>query len=865
MAFALCTPGTLIIWRLWRVDPSAYEPPDMYDIQMRGILNSFLLNRVLTALTLCNRYVLALAAFLSLHAVVPVSAQDTIPRALQQRMGQRLAPAEILRRLRESGLTREQVRERLRQAGYDPTLADRYFDQLERGDTANAATTSNRLVQPVPLPSGSLIAGLRRIGVLLPGDSIVTDSLQARADSARARRRPVRDSLNPQIFGRELFSATTTQFQPMLQGPVDPDYRLGPGDEITLVVTGDVELIYDLVVAREGFIVIPSVGRVTVAGLTLEQTKARLNQRLAGVYSGIARGSTQFDLSVGELRRIMVWAIGEVEFPGSYPVTGGATVFNVLYLAGGPNTNGSFRSIQVKRGDRVVREVDLYDHLLRGDKSGDIRLEQGDVVFVPVLDRRVTIKGSVRRPAIFELKPNETLADVIRFSGGPEAEAAVERIQIDRILPPGQRTPGKERTLLETSMNALRTTAVPVEDGDVISIFTISSERRNRVTITGDVHTPGDFEWRAGMTALDLVNAAQGLLPSAYAQAAHVMRLNMRDSTRTLVPIVFDNPASRDYAGAVRLEDLDEIVVFSRSRLVNPQQVEIFGLVKEQGAYPFTRNMSVQDLVLQSGGFKEGALEQQAEVARRVRKNDDGDSLAVVYRAPLRIVLTDTTAQGTAPAFLLQPGDQVFIRQLPGYAPLSTVEVTGEVTYPGPYTVESKSERLSNLIRRAGGLTKEAYARGFRLFRDGKAVGIDLPRAMQRPGTADDIIIEPGDRLEIPEYDPLVLITGAVVFESKARFERNLDVEDYVRRAGGATEDGDKGRISVRYPNGELRTTERKLGIRRYPRVEPGSTIIVPRRATSSRTNWDQVLSRSLTVLSTFATLLIAYSAVKQE
>ena len=796
----------------------------------------------------------------------PASGQvrpDTISRQLRQQPGQRLAPSEILRRLRESGMTREQVRERLRQAGSDPSLADRYFDQLERADSAQGGV-SGRLVQTVPMPSGSLIDGLRRIGVLLPGDSIVpADSLGMRADSIRRLRRIARDSLDPQIFGKELFSATTTQFQPILEGPVDPDYKMGPDDQITLIVTGDVELMYELTVSREGYIVIPNVGQVQVAGRTLEQVKNLMNQRLARVYSGIRSGSTQFDLSMGRLRRNIVTIIGDVDIPGAYPVSGGATVFNALYLAGGPNRNGSYRSIQVRRANRVIGEVDLYDYLLSGDKSGDIRLDQGDVVFVPVLDRRVTIKGSVRRPGIFELKPNETLTDVLRFSGGVEAEAAVERIQIDRILPPGQRSPGKERTMRDVSVESLRTAVVPLEDGDVISVFTISSERRNRVTISGDVQRPGEFEWRPGMTALELVNNALGLLPSAYTQAAQIMRLNVRDSSRVLIPIVFDNPSSPDYAGAVRLADLDEVVVYSRTKLMNPQQVEIFGLVKQEGPFPYSANMSVLDLVLQAGGFREGALEQQAEVSRRVRTNDNGDSLAVVYRAPLRLVLSDTTAGAAVAPFLLQPGDQVFIRRLPGYAPLQTVEIMGQVTYPGFYTVQSKSERLSSLIRRAGGLTKEAYAPGFRLYRDGKSVGIQLARALERPNGTDDIIIEPGDRLEIPEYDPLVLVTGKVAFETKVRYARNFGVEDYVQRAGGVLEDGDERRISVRYPNGELRTTERKLGVRRHPRVEPGSTITVPERTVGPRTNWDQILSRTLTVLSTMATLMIAYATVK--
>lgn len=802
------------------------------------------------------------AVVLSFFTSQPASAQrDTIPpRTLQQI--QRLAPSEILRRLRESGLTREQVRERLRQAGYDPMLADRYFDQLERADTAAGRLPTNRITREVPMPTGSLIDGLRRIGVLLPGDTIVPADSVIR-DTIAPRRRLARDSLELQIFGKELFSATTTQFQPILEGPVDPDYRVGPGDQITLIVTGDVELIYDLTVTREGYLVIPTVGQIAVAGLTIEQLRNRLNTRLARVYSGVNTGTTQFDLSMGRLRRNLVWIIGEVDIPGSYQVSGGATVFNALYQAGGPNNNGSFRTIEVRRGNRVIQQVDLYDYLLRGDKGGDIRLEQGDVVFVPVLDRRVTLRGSVIRPAIYELKPNETLIDVLAFAGGVEAEAAVDRIQIDRILPPGQRQPGRDRVLRDISLEMLRGGGtVPLEDGDVISVFTITSARRNRVTISGDIHRPGEYEWRPGMTALELVTAAQGLLPSAYRQAAHVVRLDVTDSTTVMVPVTFEDPADPNHVSRVALADLDEVFVFSRTRLVNPEQVEIFGLVKNEGVYPFSQNMSVQDLVLRAGGFQEGALEQMAEVARRVRTNGT-DSLAVVYSAPLHLALSDTVNGVPAPAFILHPGDQVFIRRLPGFAPLRTIEINGEVTYPGLYTVESKQERVSSLIRRAGGVTREAYANGFRLFRDGKLVSVDLARALARPGGPEDMIVTPGDRLEVPKYDPLVLVTGAVAFETQVRWENGLDVEDYVRRAGGTLPAADESRIYVRYPNGALRTTQRTLGVRRYPQVQPGSTITVPQRSSAAGTDWDQIFTRTLAAISTLATLIVAYAAVK--
>ena len=810
-------------------------------------------------LCVSGRIALFAVLFVSVR-IDAASAQDTLQTLLRQR-GITVSAAEILQRLRESGLTREQIRSRLRQAGFDPNLADRYFDELAKPDSVTRGRSMTSLAQALPRPDGNLLQALSSIG-LLPPNSQLADSLVD-----RPLRRPQRDTLKdkePQIFGKELFAATTTEFQPLMSGPVDPDYRLGPDDEIRLIVTGDVEKGYDLVVTREGYIVIPEVGRVDVAGKTLEEAKRLMNSRLARVYSGIQTGATDFDLSMGRLRRNLVTIIGDVEIPGAYPVGGGATVFNALYQAGGPSDNGSFRAIDVRRGNQIIRQVDLYDYLLRGDKSSDIRLEQGDVIFVPVVLRQVTIAGNVRRPAIFELKPNETLADVLMFAGGVGADAALERIQIDRILPPGQRQPGLDRTIVDASIESLRGgNPVPLNDGDYITVFAISGERRNRITITGDVHYPGVYEYRRGMTAQQLIENAQGLLSTAYTPAAHIVRLNRADSTRSSVRVSLDDPNAPNHASRVQLSDLDELVIYGRPQLINLDSVQIFGLVKREGSYAYAAGMSVQDLVLQSGGFREGAQTTQAEVARRINNvTVRGDTQAVVFRVPLSLAINGDTPREVE-EFALAPGDQVFIRRQPGYVSLRTIEVLGEVVYPGNYTVEADDERISRVIRRAGGLTAQAYARGLQLIRNGKQVGVNLPAAMERPGGPNDLIIRAGDRLTIPFYDPLVLVTGAVAFESQVRYEPGLGVEEYLRRAGGTLPEADHDRISVRAPNGELRTTRELLSFNRYPQVEPGSVINVPVKPEGEGTNWDQILTRSLSLVSTLATLILAARAIQ--
>jgi polysaccharide biosynthesis/export protein len=798
----------------------------------------------------------------------PLLGQDRPPTANQdslRKLTQRLTPAqqEILRRIQESGMSKAQMKERLRAAGYDPNLVDQYYDLMSPDTTAAAARTS-RITQPLPRPSGNLVEALRRVGILAVGDSLPSDSIP-RDSLAQRRRRDDPESRVPQIFGRELFAAST-QFEAVVSGPVDPDYRFGPGDEITLLVTGDVEAAYDLQVTREGYVVVPDVGQVLVNGLTLDQLRARLNERLGRVYSGVQAGTTDVDLAVGRLRSKLVYVIGEAEVPGAYQVPGSATVFSALYRAGGPAENGSFRKIQVRRNNQIIRVVDLYDYLLKGDKGGDIRLEQGDVVFVPIVGPQVTVVGSVRRSAIFELIGNESLTDVMMFAGGVDAEAALERIQIDRILPPGQRQPGRERALIDVELQELRRgQSIALHDGDRVRVSSISDARRNRVAVTGDVQRPGDYEYRRGMTAGELIAAAQGLLPTAYTPAAHIVRLNPADSSTSLVRVTLADANASDHASRVTLEDTDELVVFSRARLANPRTIEILGHVKEPGTYTFSDGMTIQDLVLLAGGFKEGALEGQAEVARRVAANGIVDSLATVYRVALDMS-SSATARGSngAQDVGLQDGDQVFIRQLPGYEPLKTVEIAGEVIYPGPYTVGSRTERVSDIIKRAGGLTPEAYADGFRLYRDGIAVGIDLPKALKRPGSKDDLYLEPGDRMEVPRLDPTVLVTGAVQFESRVRYDNRLSVEDYITRAGGVADSGSVKRAVVRYPNGELRTARRFLWVRSFPDVEPGSTITVPKVNTSGP-DWGSIITRAVTILSTIATLVLTINAIENN
>lgn len=783
-----------------------------------------------------------------------------------------VSQADIMNRLRQSGISREQAKQRLAQLGYDPTLADVYFDQLDRnGGSAlpTDATFSQALsemglvTEGVPGQMGAAVSG----GTgpeYLTNPYFVPDTLPP-------------DSLR--IFGREVFARTRTQFDPILTGPIDPSYPLGPGDQIQLVLTGDVEAAYTLQVARDGYVVIPSVGQLDVAGLTLDELRNRLYDRLGRVYSGVRRGAsatTFFDVSLGRLRTSQVSVIGDVDRPGAYQVNATATVFHALQRAGGPTRLGTFRSVAVRRGAGTVATIDLYDYLLRGDASHDVRMNQGDIVFVPPAGAHVSVQGRVRRPAVYEVKPGEGVRDALLFAGGFEPDAHVQRVQIDRVLPPSERAPGKDRVLLDVDLAGLldpNAPQMPVLDGDEVRVFATLSERRNRVALTGGVFRPGLYEFRPGMTVWDLIDRADGLSEQAYRSIVHVIRPVPATGGEQLVRVSLEVDAQGRRVQDLALQDRDSVVVFATDSLVSPEYVTVEGMVKAPGRYRLAAGMTVEDLILAAGGFVEGANTADAEVARLNPSASRGDTIAVRTRVALAGAVPDPTTNSprggavaglpSASGFQLRHEDRVFVRRLPGFVTPQTVVVAGEVMYPGPYAIQRRDERLSSLLARAGGVTPEGYVPGARLLRDSVLVGIDLEAALDDPGRDEDVILQPGDQLIVPAYDGTVKVQGSVAFESRVIYRKGMDLGDYLSESGGPLPEADLGRISVLYPSGQRATVQRALWWRTYPRIEPGSTIIVPAKAVRGGTNWAGVITTSATALSALATLLLAINAVK--
>lgn len=861
--------------------------------------------------------------------------QDTeeLRRRAEQLLGRPLSDAEILRLLRQSGLAPDEVRDLLQQQGFPRGAADPYLSVLEGSEERVPQGTD-------PL---ALLRVLAELGArdTLPGPR----PLPRRITRLReARRDTAREPAGPPVFGREIFERATSQFLPPTTGPVPGDYRVGPGDELILVLTGDVEQAYRLTVTREGWIVIPDVGRVFVNGLTMEELEDVLFNRLSEAYSGIRRGpeaSAFFDVSLGKLRTNQVYVIGEVVEPGAYEVSSLATALTALYWAGGPGRAGSFRNVLVNRGGETTRRVDLYDYLLRGDASQDIRLEQGDIVFVPTAERRIRVDGAVIRPAIYELKEGETLADAIRFAGGVQPEADLRRVQIQRVLPADRRAPGADRAILDVSLTSpAEAEDVPLRDGDRVTVFAVLDEARNWVVVAGGVWHPGTYAVEADTRLWDVIERAGGLLPDAYEPRAQIQRLEEDDWTRRMIQVDLARDSEGRPEEDPELRGMDQIFVYAKRGLREERVVSIGGWVQQPGVYPFVDGMTVRDLVLRAGGMRTGVYLGHAEVSRVVISQSHTDTLTRRFRVALdsSYVLEgggperraaparadgepgsrgDGGADGSrepdsppADRFVLQNLDAVYVRKSPGFTPQQNVLVTGEVILPGPYSLETRVERLTHLVERAGGLTPEAYPEGLQLWRAERViaidtltaaeiagrtfgdtltaeerrrleeageipqplrertqvertrVGVDFVQAMRRPDGSQNVLIEPNDSIFVPRYIPTVEVRGAVGLATRVLYKRGGGLGYYIDQAGGYAENADKGRTRVRYANGEVRTRGGKFlffggGV---PDPDPGSVITVPVEPERERGGFrvTELVGILTSVMTAAATVIIA-------
>jgi len=670
------------------------------------------------------------------------------------------------------------------------------------------------------------------------------------------------NELRSKIFGADLFKNSKLTFEPNLSIATPKNYVIGPNDELLIDIYGNSEASYNLKVSPEGIINVEYVGIIPVAGLTIEAATSRIRSRLSTVYSGLRNGSTNLNIAVGNIRSIKVILTGEIVKPGTYTLPSLANVFNALYSSGGPTENGSFRSIELIRGGKKIANLDIYDFLMKGEMSDNLRLQDQDIIRVPVYQSRIEIVGEVKRPGIFELRTGESFKDLLSFAGDFTENAFRSRVKV-------LKNTEIERKIADISSDKF--SEYKPNTGDKYFVDRVLERFVNRVTIEGAVFRPGAYELEQGLTLSQLVRKAEGLKEDAFRQRAYITRLKPDNQTELI---------SIDLAGILNgsVKDIsllreDIVSVSSIFDLKEEYKVSIDGEVREPGTFEYAEKMTLEELVLKAGGFTEAATAQRVEISRRV-KNSNLTAADAITAQVFQIDI-DKNLNFSKPKFELQPFDIISVRSSIGYEVQRQVKVEGEVLYPGMYTIISKDERVSDLLRRAGGLTALGYAKGASLKREGPKktdgknaigqneeeqnkiaklqrlqenvkdtigtkvqeeilknvyVGIELDKILENPGTQADLILEEGDVLRIPKQLQTVKVNGEVLYPVTTIFSQGRGFKHYISQGGGFSNKSLKRRSYVIYANGSVKSTSKMFFFNNYPVIEPGAELFVPQK-----------------------------------
>jgi len=704
------------------------------------------------------------------------------------------------------------------------------------------------------------------------GSPGLAGQLSGSADGSQQRiPRPPGDDLRP--FGYDIFGDGTQGFAALDQLVAPEDYTLGPGDHLLLNIWGRVDLSLDLTVDREGKIFIPRAGEVIIRGTTLTEAKKRIRAVLSTVYSNF-----EMNLMLGRLRSMTVFVFGEVRRPGAYTVSSLTTAFNALYHAGGANERGSLRKIRLMRGNQTIACIDFYDFLLSGRRGKDPRLQPGDVVFVPIVGPRVTIRGEVKRPGIYELKGRERLTSLFALAGGVTAEAYLERVMIDRVAE------RDGRRLLDVDYTAAQADTaqdIALVDGDDVSVFSIFEIRPNIVWLEGAVRRPGAFERFDSMTVYDLIGGGSRLKPGAYSRRADLER-GPSDRIPELIPVDLEALCNGEGEADLLLKDNDRLIVYDRGETVRQRQVFIDGLVENPGEYKLLRSMRLSDLVFRAGGLQKNAYLVRAEIARY----ESGSTTQLITINLQDVIIRRDLTQD----ILLKEDDRVFIRENPEGAGFPLVNITGEVKFPGNYALAGASETLYGLIERAGGLTPRAFPEGTiftrqKISEDLRRQGLeyillqsqpivkdssggyvrqellqfdpekmtrivlDVPLIIKNRGGKEDLRLQGGDRIYIPEIPSGIQLMGAVASPGTIKHHPRWKVKKYLKEAGGLTSTANKSELRLIRANGQVISGSSVV----QRQVELGDAIFAPPKI-KKETNWLKYITGATSILASVVT-----------
>ena len=665
-----------------------------------------------------------------------------------------------------------------------------------------------------------------------------------------------------QVFGHQVFNSRSLTFEPSDNLATPQNYRLGPGDEVVIDIWGTSEDHLRQTISPEGSIMISQIGPVYLNGMTIADANRHIKSTFARKYAGMDDSETDIQVTLGQVRSIQVDILGEVSTPGTFRMSPFSSVFHALYRAGGINDLGTLRNIQVLRNGRKIAGIDIYEYLFEGKTSGNIRLQEGDVIIVPPYDQLVSVEGNVKRPMYYEIKPGETIDDLLEFAGGMTGDAYSGMVRLARRS-------GTESELFNIDKGEF--SSYRLVDGDLITVGTILDRYSNRVELKGAVYRPGMFAISDNLrTVGDLVRKADGLTEDAYADRILLYRegpeLQLEIMPLDLKGIL--NGTRPD----VELKRNDMIVISSIHELQIRGALSITGQVARPGTYPFADNTTVEDLIMQAGGLAMGASTVRVEVARRIVDPTSTEAtmqLARIYT----LSVENGLGVGNGEGFVLEPYDHVDVRTSPGYSTQQMVSIGGEVLFGGTYVLEKRNERISDLVRRAGGLLEAAYVKGAHMGRrltddeysaraealrlaqqnsgsqgDSIAlskidisrwynVGIDLEKALAYPGSADDLVLQPGDQLFVPQEQSTVKISGDVMFPNTVIYKPGMKFKYYVDMAGGYGQTAKKGKAFVVYMNGTVARAKRNTPI------EPGCQIIIPSKPQRDGTDWSKIMA----------------------
>lgn len=770
---------------------------------------------------------------------------------------------ELKKKIQEMGLTPTQAKELARQRG----LSDQQIieEAKKRGLIQDAGSES--LTQDV---EGMIndVSGLEE-------EAVVEAELEEPIETV-SERQPAAQPL--QFFGYDIFRGDPGVFQSSTFGAIDPDYNIGPGDEIIIMLWGETQFRQLFTVNREGFIFIPEVGQVFVNTLTLGELERKLFRLLSKVYSSInpssGKATTFMDVSLGNLRPLRIMVLGEVAQPGAYSVSPSTTLFTALYYFRGPTTLGSLRNIRLIRRGEQTATIDFYDYLLSGKQLNDVRLQLDDVIFIPPRGKTVSIQGSVKRNAIFELKENEGVKDLVEMAGGLESTAFLERAQVDRVVPFEERTDAwKDRVVSDFNIGDEITGETPMQlkDADRIQVFSILDMHRNVVFIEGSpISRPGRYELKSGMRVSDLVEMADGLLNDAYLHTAHIVRIKEEDLQNELLPVNLGKAMENDPAYNLELQWMDKFIVYNKNEVTNAfKTVSINGSVKTPGDYPFFPGMNLGDLFLGTGGFPVDVVRAKVEISSIDPENTNpelySETRQVLFHrddGPTEFFSIDDLQNGSEilAEVILQPFDMVSVRRDPGFEYHKTVMVNGAVWYPGSYAIQKQGESVSDVLNRAGGLRPDAYPMASSLIRDGQTVRMSFEKIVKNPRSRDNFEIAGGDVLTISKKPNLVIIQGEVNTPGIYQYHVNMSLNEYIKLAGGYTTHAELNEVWVTYPDGSSKQRGRFLN----PRVYDGSTISVGREPEADPLDKTEFAKEITTILANFAQVVsVIYLATR--